>query len=183
MDLDINKIAIIFYAVVAVIFVIVFITGSKKIDKYMKKQKETGSDKNRMLRFMQQVMGGSYQDYTYAVAWDVKSENNAGEVTTYYLSYILAFNETEMQIISFVVNGGEILCRNVMPVDFATINMKYKVKKKSVELTFRIGNEKMPMTIDRVVISEGVPASSRPLGIYQEAEVDKLIDLLPKYLQ
>ena len=33
MDLDINKIAIIFYAVVAVIFVIVFITGSKKIVK------------------------------------------------------------------------------------------------------------------------------------------------------
>lgn len=160
---------------------VIAIVKSNNAKKYMKEQMETGRDKNRMLAFMQQVMQGKYGNYTYAVASHVKAESTGKRVIYYYFPYIVAFNETEMLIVSYIVKEGQILCRNVLPVDFDQTKMTYKSTKKGIHLNFEVGSESIPMDVDKVVKSNGAEKTDTPLGIYQEAEVDRLISLLPNY--
>lgn len=149
--------------------------------KYMKQQKENGTDKRKMLDVMAQVMKERVADYTYAVGNYTKTERRGRTTTYYYYSYILAFNEKELVIFPFVVKDKQVLIRNCMAVDWNNIKFAYKIGKKGMDMTINMAGEKLMMNVWKVQESSGTEKSSEPLGIYQEAEVERLIAYLPQY--
>ncbi|MDE7477722.1 MAG: hypothetical protein K2M91_07200 [Lachnospiraceae bacterium] len=148
--------------------------------RYMEEQIQTGRDKQRMLNFMQIVMKEYYNDFTYAVG------NNKIWVSRYqvnYYPYIVCFNESDIVIISYAAQNGALICRNVLPIDWSCMCLKYRVRDKGVKLVFQLGKTKMHVNVNRTVVSEGSEKSDTPLGVVQDKEVDQLIRYLPYYKQ
>lgn len=152
--------------------------GEQIRETYMGEQIRVARDKQRMLDFMQIVMKEYYNDYTYAVG------NNlimVKEFQANYYPYIVCFNKKDIVIISYKMQNGALICRNVLPVDWSCMRLKYRVNGKGVRLRFQLGKTRMQVNVNRVVVSSGSENSDTPLGIVQIQEVDKLIQYLPHY--
>lgn len=164
------------------IWVNIYVSVREK--SYMKEQRQTGRDKQRMLDFMQIVMKEYYHDYTYAVG---NYNIMAGRYRWYFYPYIVCFNEHNIVVISYVMRGdGTLICRNVLPIDWGCMRLKYRIRDRGVKLVFQLGKTKMRMYVDRTVVSigskpEDIETGDTPLGICQEKEVDQLIRYLPNY--
>lgn len=170
------------FALAVIVFVVVvFIIAKNKKSSYMKKQKETGTDKKKVMDAMEKAMGNRFHDYTYAVGYYTKQESKPGKVIYYYYPYILAFSTSELVIFPFLMRDGELLLRNCMNIDWKETKLDYSIYKKGTKLHICVAGEWMPIYVHKVIDSDGTEKSDRPLGIYQEQEVDRLISLLPQY--
>lgn len=160
--------------------------ASVKEDRYMKEQKQTGRDKQRMLDFMQIVMKEYYHDYTYAVG---NYSVLAGRCRWYFYPYIVCFNERDIVVISYVMRADStLICRDILPIDWSCIRLKYRIRNNGVKLTFQLGKTKMHIHVNRIVRAMGTKSwqdttGDTPLGVYQKEEVDQLIRYLPNYLK
>lgn len=160
--------------------------GNVEIKRHMDVQRQTGGDKQRMLDFMQIVMKEYYHDYTYAVG---NYEIRAGRYRWYSYPYIVCFNERDIVVISYVMQtDGTLICRDVLPIDWSCIRLKYRIRNNGVKLTFELGKTKMHIHVNRIVRAMGTKpwqdaTGDTPLGVYQEVEVDQLIRYLPNYLK
>ncbi|MDE6363279.1 MAG: hypothetical protein K2L86_03295 [Lachnospiraceae bacterium] len=148
--------------------------------RYMAEQRSTGRDKQRMLDFMQIVMKEYYGEYTYVAGGDIIS---TGRFSANYYPYIVGFNEKDLVIISYTARNGALICRNVLPVDWGCMRLKYRVFSKGVKLIVILGKTKLRIKISRVAMSDGSEKFDTPLGIFQENEVDKLIRSLLRIQQ
>lgn len=146
--------------------------------RYMAEQRMTGRDKQRMLDFMQIVMKEYYGEYTYAAGG---YRISTGRYSANYYPYIVGFNEKNLVIISYIARNGALICRNVLPIDWHCMRLKYRITGNVVKLEFILGKTKLRINVNRVVVSEGTEKFDTPLGIYQENEVDMLIRNLPRY--
>ena len=155
----------------AVVIVGVLFTNARERE-YMAEQRITGRDKRRMIDFMQIVMKEYYGEYTY-VAGGYRI--STGRFLANYYPYIVGFNDKDLVVISYIVRDGALICRNVLPVDWNCMRLKYHVHTKGVKLTFILGKTKLRINVNRVVISEGSEKFDTPLGIFQGEEVDMLI--------
>lgn len=180
-NIDSDTIGTIFVIGVFVVVALITIYGLWKGSQYMKDQRENGTDKKRMMDVMSQVMKEKLNDYTYAVGNYTKTERYGRTTTYYYYSYILAFNESELAIFPFVVKDKEILLRNSMAINWDEVKFAYKVGKKGLDMTITLAGEKLMINVLKVQKSSGVEKSAEPIGIYQEAEVEKLVSYLPQY--
>lgn len=162
------------------------IYGSVEKEKYMKEQRQTGRDKQRMLDFMQIVMKEYYHDYIYVVG---NYEILVGRYLWYFYPYIVCFNERDIVVVSYVMQGdGTLICRNVLPVDWNCIRLKYRIRNEGVKLVFQLGKTKMRIHVNKIVGATGAKpwheeTGVTPLGIYQKQEVDQLIRFLPNYIK
>ena len=147
-----------------------FVNANEK--RYMAAQRSTGRDKQRMLDFMQIVMKEYYGDYTYVAGGNRIS---TGRYSANYYPYIVGFNEKDLVIISYTARNGALICRNVLPVDWNCMRLKYHVFSKGVKLILILGKTKLRIKVNRVVMSDGSEKFDTPLGIFQENEVDLLI--------
>lgn len=160
--------------------------GSVREKSYMEEQRQTGRDKQRMLDFMQIVMKEYYHDYMYAVGND---KILVGRCLWYFYPYIVCFNETDIVVISYVMRGdGTLICRNVLPIDWSCMRLKYRIKSSGVKLVFQLGKTKMRINVNRIVGAMGAKpwydeTGDTPLGVYQEQVVDQLICYLPNYIK
>lgn len=75
----------------------------------------------------------------------------------------------------FLILHGALICRNVLPVDWNCMRLKYHVFSKGVKLILILGKTKLRIKVNRVVMSDGSEKFDTPLGIFQENEVDMLI--------
>lgn len=166
------------FVLVVIVLVIIGVVSGKK---YMKKQKEEGTDKRRMLDLMARVLEEKFQEFTYVVGYYTKTERYGRTTTYYYFPYIVAFNETDMIVFPFIVKEGQLYIRNHLVINWQETKMEYTANDKGIRLKLTIAGEKMPINIDKVIKSSGVEKSDRPLGIYQEAEVERLKAMLPNY--
>lgn len=169
--------------VVAVIafFVVIFIVAKMKQAGYMKQQKESGTDKKKVTEAMQNLMGDRFTDYTYAVGYYTKEERQTRKIIYYYYPYILAFSSNELIIFPFIVKDGELILRNRLDIDWKETRLDYSVYKKGTKLHICLAGEWMPIFVHKVIESNGVEKSDRPLAVYQEQEVERLISLLPQF--
>lgn len=149
--------------------------------KYMKKQKEEGTDRKRLMDALAVVLEDKIGDFTYAVGKYTKSERRGNTTHYWYYSYVLAFNENDVLIIPFVVKEGKVLFRNLMPINWEETQLKYRPGKKDIRIDFSIAGAAITMFVPYVMKSSGVENSSEPLGFYQENEVERLLSCLPKY--
>ena len=162
------------------------IYGSAEEKKYMKEQRQTGRDKQRMQDFMQIVMNEYYPDYTYAVGY---YRMLAVRYLLYSYRYIVCFIERDIVVVSFVMRAdGTLICKDVLPIDWSCTRLKYRVRSEGVKLVFRLGRTKMHIHVDRIVgAMETKPwednTGATPLGVYQKEEVDQLIRYLPNYVK
>jgi len=154
------------------VLVIGSLTVNANEKKYMAEQRSTGRDKQRMLDFIQIVMKEYYGEYTYVVGGDIIS---TGRYSANYYPYIVGFNEKDLVIISYTAQNGALICRNVLPVDWNCMRLKYHVFYKGVKLILKLGKTKMRIKVNRVAMSDGSEKFDKPLGIFQENEVDMLI--------
>ena len=170
--------------IVPAMMIWVAIYANVREKSYMKEQRQTGRDKQRMLDFMQIVMKEYYHDYIYAAG---NYSIMVGRYRWYFYPYIVCFNERDIVVISYVMKGdGTLICRNVLPIDWGCMRLKYRIRDRGVKLIFQLGKTKMRMYVDRTVVSigskpEDVGTGDTPLGICQEQEVDQLIRYLPNY--
>ena len=179
MDSDLIKT---FIAVAVVAFVvIVAVLGLVKGQKYMKTQKEEGTDRKRLMKAVADLLGDKFGDFTYAVGRYTRSERRGNTTHYWYYSYALAFNAADVLIIPFVVKDGEIRFRNLMPVNWEETSLKYRPSKKDIRVEFSIAGAAIPMFVPYVMKSSGIENSSEPLGFYQENEVERLLTYLPGY--
>ena len=180
-NIDSDTIGTIFVIGVMVAVALLAIYGLWKGSQYMKEQREKGTDKNRMMEVMALVMKEKLNDYTYAVGNYTKTERYGRTTTYYYYSYILAFNESELAIFPFVVKNKEIILRNSMAINWNEVKFSYKTGKKGMDMTITLAGEKLMINVPKVQKSSGVEKSAEPIGVYQEAEVEKLMSYLPQY--
>lgn len=165
----------------ALIFIVAVIVMAKmKISKYMKQQKETGADKKKVMDAMQKLMGDRFPDYTYVVGYYTKQENRGRKITYYYYPYILAFSNTELIIFPFLMREGELIVRNRLDVNWKETELNSTENSKGTRLHIYLGGEMMIVNVDKVIESNGVEKSDKPLGIYQEQEVERFISMLPQ---
>lgn len=165
-----------FAVVCSPLFILLYaavVVGARQ-KEYMAQQRQTDADKKRMHYFMQIVMKEYYDKYTY-VAGDYSIP--VSRYTRKFFTYIVCFNEKEMAVVSYKVQNGAMVCKNVLPIDKSSIKMKYKVSNGKVKLEFKLGKTKMCVTISPVVDSAG-EGDAAPIGICQEKEVALLIQYL-----
>lgn len=179
--MDSDMLGVIVFVAMVVIVGVLLIRGLIRGKRYMKEQLETGADKRKVLDVMTQVMKERLDDYTLAVGNYTRAERYGRTTTYYYYSYILAFNEAELVIFPFVVKEKQLLLRNCMQVNWNDVKFYYKIGKKGMDMTIDMMGEKLIINVLKVQDSSGVENSAEPLGVYQEAEVEKLISYLPRY--
>ena len=68
-----------------------------------------------------------------------------------------------------------------MAINWDEVKFAYKVGKKGLDMTITLAGEKLMINVLKVQKSSGVEKSAEPIGIYQEAEVEKLASYLPQY--
>lgn len=181
MDFDLDTIMGIGFVVVVIAVIGLSIYGVWQGIQYMKKQKEEGTDKKKVVDAMTRVMQEKLYDYTYAVGNYTKTERYGRTTTYYYYSYILAFNSSELAIFPFVVKDKEVILRNCMTINWNEVKFSYKTGKKGLDMTITLAGENLIINVLKVQKSSGVEKSANPLGVYQEAEVEKLVSYLPQY--
>lgn len=173
---EIVAVIIIFGFIGLIIFV--FITNQN----YMRKQKADNTDKKKLLDLMAEVMGNQYGNYTYVTGFYERTEYLSNRRTrTWFYSYVLAFNQTDMVILPFVVKDGQVLLRNRMAVNWNEFTLKYHLYNDDINLDFVLGGEQITMYIRKVIKSGGVEKSSKPLAVFQEQETALLKSYLPGY--
>lgn len=172
--------AIIVLAILGIVAILLLVSCISQM-KYMRTQKETGSDKKAMLTMMAQVMGDAYDSFTYVVGHYTKTTRHGRTTTYYYFPYILAFNQEDVVIFPFIRQEGKLYIRNRLPVDWSNTKLKYSINKTGVKLEFTIIGEKMPIYVEQTIKSGGVEKSDRPICVYQEQEVRRLEACLPRY--
>lgn len=172
-----------FFVFLGLVLLVVFtvVHGIRIRKNYMKNQKETGEDKRKLRNAVAEVMPEVLDRYTLAVGNYTKTERWGRTTTYYYYSYALAFNETDLVIFPFSVKDARVKLRNCMQVNWDNMKLRYKVGKKGVSFTIRLMGESLDIIVPAVQNSSGIENSAEPLGIYQEAEVEKFISYLPKY--
>lgn len=170
----------IYVAVVLIVIVGIIIYAQMKKSKHMKEQKETGTDKKKVMDAMQKLMGDRFSDYTYVVGYYTKTEQGSRKVTYYYYPYILAFTSTELIIFPFLVKEGELIVRNRLDVDWKETELNSTENSKGTKLHIYLGGEMMIVNVDKVIKSNGAEKSDRPLAVYQEQEVERFINTLPQ---
>lgn len=180
-NIDTDTIVGIVFVIFVIGTILLTLWGLYKGSKYMKQQKEEGVDKKRMMEAMSRVMKEKLGEYTYAVGTYTKTERYGRTTTYYYFSYILAFNASELVIFPFVVKNKELLLRNCMTINWNEVKFSYKIGKKGLDMTINLAGEKLIINVYKVQKSSGVEESAEPLGMYQEAEVEKLASYLPQY--
>ena len=177
------------YAMVENIFAVVMFIGIvaiiiyalRKKSSYMKQQKETGADKKKVMDAMQKQMGDRFSDYTYVVGFYTKTEGGGGRYTYYYYPYILAFSNTELIIFSFLMRDGELIIRNRMDINWNETELNSTENSKGTKMHIYVAGEMMIINVNKVIDSTGIEKSDKPLGIYQEQEVERFINLLPQF--
>ncbi|MCM1118829.1 MAG: hypothetical protein NC543_05640 [bacterium] len=167
-------------ALVLVGIVVVFLMGLHKKSVYMKQQKETGADKKKVMDAMQKQMGDQFSNYSYVVGHYTKKEGGGGSYTYYYYPYILAFSNTELIIFSFLMRDGELIIRNRIDIDWNETELNSTENSNGTKMHIYIAGEMMIIQVEKVIKSFGVEKSDTPLGIYQEQEVERFINLLPQ---
>lgn len=172
--------AIVFVGFIAVLIGLAVLTQLKQ-SKYVKDQKESGSDKKKMMDAMARAMQERQGEYTYAVGNYTQIERYGKKTTYYYFSYILAFNPSELIIFPFVVKDGELILRKCMNVVWNDVKFTYKLGKKGIDLTIGMGKEKLMINVPEIQKSSGVENSAEPLCVHQEAETQRLAAYLPQY--
>ena len=80
-----------------------------------------------------------------------------------------------------MVKDKELLLRNCLSINWNEVKFSYKIGKKGLDMTINMAGEKLIINVHKVRKSTGVENSAEPLGIYQEAEVERLISYLPQY--
>lgn len=169
------------YVVVAIIVIIAFfIYVLKKKSGYMNQQKETGADKKKVMDAMQKQMGDRFPDYTYVVGFYTKTEGGGGRYTYYYYPYILAFTNAELIIFSFLMRDGQLIIRNRMDINWNETELNSSENSKGTKLHIYVSGEMMIINVNKVIDSSGIEKSDKPLGIYQEQEVERFISVLPQ---
>ena len=68
-----------------------------------------------------------------------------------------------------------------MTINWNEVKFSYKIGKKGLDMTINLAGEKLIINVYKVQKSSGVEESAEPLGMYQEAEVEKLASYLPQY--
>lgn len=165
----------------AIVVVVLLIRGAVIGKRYMKEQKETGADKRKVLDVMTQVMKERLDEYTLAIGNYTRTERYGRTTTHYYYSYILAFNEAELVIFPFVVKDKQVLLRNCMQINWNDVKFYYKIGTDGMDMTIGVMGENLIIKVPKVQKSAGIENSAEPIGVYQEAEVEKLISYLPRY--
>ncbi len=161
------------------IYVIVKVKMQEK--QYTNEQIQSGADKRKMLDVMSEVMGNRYPEFFYVLGWYEKVEHFTNKTRTWYYSYILAFNSSEMVLFPFIVKDGKILLRNRMDIDWKDITLSYHLYREDVNLDFDLAGEKISMYIRNMIKSSGEENSSTPLAVSQKDEVERLKNYLPGY--
>ncbi len=150
--------------------------------KYMKEQQTSGKDKAKVRELMAEVLGQQASDFSYVLGFFERTEQiSSRKRRTWFYSYILAFNRSDMIILPFVVKDGELILRNRMNVNWSEMRLKYHFYKDDINLDFIQGGEQINMYIRKVVKSSGEENSSRPLGMFQAEEQELLRSYLPGY--
>lgn len=167
-------------AVVFIGIVVVLLMGLHKKSAYMKQQKETGADKKKVMDAMQKQMGDQFSNYSYVVGHYTKTEGGGGRYTYYYYPYILAFSDTALIIFSFLVKDGELIIRNRIDIDWNETELNSTENSNGTKMHIYVAGEMMIIQVEKVIKSFGVEKSDTPLGIYQEQEVERFINLLPQ---
>lgn len=160
--------------------VAIFIYAKMQTAKYMKQQKETGADKKKVMDAMQKLMGDRFSDYTYVVGYYTKQEQRGRTITYYYYPYILAFTSAELIIFPFLVRDGELIVRNRLDINWNETELNSVESGKGTKMHIYPAGELMIINVEKVIKSNGVEKSDKPLGIYQEQEVERFISLLPQ---
>lgn len=168
-------------AAVLIFVVAIVIIGKINTSKYMKNQKESGADKKKVLDAMQKQMGDRFSDYTYVVGYYTKQEQRGRTVTYYYYPYILAFTNAELIIFPFLVREGELILRNRLDINWNETELNSVENSKGTKMHIYPSGELMIINVQKVIVSNGVEKSDKPLGIYQEQEVERFISLLPQF--
>lgn len=145
---------------------------------YMRKQKADNTDKKKLLDLMAEVMGDRYKNYTYVTGFFEKTEMG-GKI--WFYSYVLAFNQTDMVILSFIVEQGQVILIDRMPVDWNEATVKYHFYNDDINLEFMLGSEQITIYVRKVIKSDGAENSSKPLAVFQEKEAELLKSYLPGY--
>ena len=170
------------YVVVAVAFIaVVVVMILVKKSAYMKQQKETGADKKKVMDAMQKQMGDRFPDYRYVVGFYTKTENYGSGYKYYYYPYILAFSDTELIIFPFLMRDGQLIVRNRLDINWNETELNSVENSKGTKMHLYLSGEMMIINVNKVIDSNGLEKSDKPLGIYQEQEVEHFISLLPKY--
>lgn len=170
------------YVAVATIFIIIAIVFYfKKKSAYMRQQKETGTDKKKVMDAMQRQMGDHFPDYTYVVGYYTKTENYGTGFKYYYYPYILAFSNTELIIFSFLMRNGELIIRSRLDINWNETELNSVEDGSGTKMHIYPAGELMIINVKKVIDSNGLEKSDKPLGIYQEQEVERFINLLPQF--
>lgn len=170
------------YVVVALVVIIgIVVIVMKKKAAYMKQQKETGADRKKVMDAMQKLMGDRFPDYTYVVGFYTKTENYGRGYKYYYYPYILAFSSTELIIFPFLMRDGELIVRNRLDIDWNETELNSTENSNGTKMHLYLSGEMMIINVNKVIESNGLEKSDRPLGIYQEQEVERFISLLPQF--
>ena len=172
-----NVYLVVVITVIAVGVVMFFVKKSA----YMKQQKENGTDKKKVMDAMQKQMGNRFPDYTYVVGFYTKTENYGRGYKYYHYPYILAFSNTELIIFSFLMRDGELIVRNRLDINWDETELNSAENSKGTKMHLYLSGEMMIINVNKVIESNGIERSDKPLGIYQEQEVERFISLLPQF--
>lgn len=135
-------------AVAVIAFVVIVVVWSViKGRKYMKTQKEEGTDKKRLMKAIADLLDDKFGDFSYVAGKYTRSERRGNTTHYWYYSYALAFNAADILIIPFVVKDGEIRFRNLMPVNWEETSLKYRPSKKDIRVEFSIAGAAIPMFV------------------------------------
>lgn len=167
--------------IVAAFIVVVVVMAMVKKSSYMKQQKETGADKKKVMDAMQKLMGDRFPDYTYVVGFYTKTESYGRGYKYYYYPYILAFSSTELIIFPFLMRDGELIVRSRLDINWNETELNSVENSKGTKMHIYPSGELMIINVQKVIESNGIEKSDRPLGIYQEQEVERFISLLPQF--
>lgn len=159
---------------------ILAIFGTISMNRYTKRQMESGEDKQILKDFAATIFKQP-ENYTFAVGNNTKTERHGNTTTYYYYSYLLAFNQEELHVISFKTADHKPVCRNIMTFNYAEMQLTHKRKKKALEINLYYAGELLHMTVPDLVKGTNNDKSDTPYAVEQAHEVQMLEQMLMQY--
>ena len=177
----IGFIPVVFFLLIVIGTPVLIIIGSKKQKKYTNAQIASGEDKRILLNFAGSIFKQP-ENYTYAVGNYTKTVKTGYRTyTSYYYSYLLAFNQAELHVISFKASNHEPVYRNIMTFDFAEMQLTHRRAKNSIEMDLYYAGEKQHITVPDIVKASGSDDTDTPFAVEQSREVQLLEQMLMQF--
>lgn len=159
---------------------ILIVWGSICMNRYTKKQIESGEDKRIILNFAGSLFKQP-ENYTYAVGNYTKAERYGNTTTYYYYSYLLAFNQGEFHIVAFKAVDHMPVYRNIITFNFAEMQLTHRTSKKELNIDLYLAGEKQHITVPYIVKGTNNDKSDTPFALDQTGEVQFLEQMLMQY--